>query len=164
MQLEFPYQIVTFLGKEPTVNETVYYGKNGWYPQVALKRRFKLNQTDEDSFVVSLKSYFNQLDSPAIITGSLVKPERIPVQVIDIVNQNELKKLHTNFIESFRETITSRYPDREGQNYYAHITAEFNNDFVITVEAYTNKAFALDNVWLLKDRADENSQAYLKIK
>lgn len=164
MQLEFPYQIVTFLGKEPELKEPVYYGQHGWYPQLALKRRFKLNQIDEIDLVQSLKAFFNQLDSIAIETGALVKPERMPVQVIDIANQSELKTFHEQLVASLDKKIISRYPERDGENYYPHLTAEYNGTFVIPVDVYTNKKFSLDNVWLLKDEDDENSLAYIKIK
>jgi hypothetical protein len=164
MQLEFPYQIVTFLDKEPETNEPVYYGENGWYPQLALKRRFKLNQIDEASFVESLKEFSNQINNTDIVTGALVKLERIPVRVIDIANQDTVKQLHSRLIATSGEEIVSRYPDREGENYYAHITAEYNNEFVIPVDDYINKRFTLSNIWLLKDIGDENSRAYLKIK
>lgn len=164
MQLEFPYQIVTFLGKEPVLNEPVYRGKNGWYPQIAFKRRFKLNRTDEEDFVRSLKEFFNQFGTTDIVTGALVEPERMPVRAIDIVNQDTLKQLHSRLIAALGEKITSRYPDREGENYYAHITAEFNNSLIIPVDEYINNKFALTNVWLLKDVGDENSLAYIKIQ
>lgn len=164
MQIEFPYQIVTFLDREPKLGEPVYYGERGWYPQVALKRRFKLNQIDEESFVELLRKIFSQFDGTDIVTGTFLKPERMPVQVIDIVNQDTIKQIHFEIISTAGESIISRYPDREGKNYYAHITAEYNNKYVIPVDEYVNKRFTLDNLWLLKDVGDENSLAYIKIK
>lgn len=164
MILEFPYQIVTFLDREPKVGEPVYYGDSGWFAQLALKRRFKLNGIDEDELVQSLQTFFEEGAQPAIVTGALVKPERMPVQVIDIINQGELKALHEQLITSLDGNIVSRYPDRDGENYYAHITAEYNGVFVIPVEEYLRNKFALSNVWLLKDVDDENAKAYIKIK
>lgn len=164
MQLEFPYQVVTFLDKEPRVNEPVYDGENGWYPQLALKRRFKTKAGDEEGLIHSLKGFFNQLDEIAIETGALVKPERMPVQVVDITNQDELKSLHLRLIRHLEDTIISRYPDREGDNYYAHITAEYNGKFVIPVDRYLNQRIAVRNIWLLKDANDENSLAYIKLR
>ena len=164
MQLEFPYQIVTFLSEEPKLGEPVYYGENGWFPQLALKRRFKLNGKNEEDLAQSIKEFFNKVGRKDIITGELVRPERMPVRVIDIVNQDILKDLHIQLIDSLGDSIISRYPERDGENYYAHITAEYDNKFVIPVEEYTNRKFSLNNVWLLKDVADENSIAYIKIK
>lgn len=164
MQLEFPYQIVTFLGEEPKAGERVYYGKNGWFPQLAIKRRFKLNGKNEEDLVQLLKEFFNKVGRKDIITGELVKPDRMPVQVIDIVNQDALRELHTQLIDSLKDLIISRYPERDGENYYAHITAEYDNKFVIPVDEYINRKFPLNNVWLLKDVDDENSIAHIKIK
>lgn len=164
MLLEFPYQIVTFLNNEPRANEPVYYGDHGWYPQMTLKRRFKLDGVSEEKFVEDLKKLFEVVELPTIMTGKLIKPERMPVQVIDIKNQDEIKSLHQNFIETFKNEITSRYPGRENDNYYAHITAEYDGKFVIPVEEYANKEFRIENVWLLKDVVDENSLAYIKIR
>lgn len=163
MQLEFPYQIVTFLDKEPQVNEPVYSGVLGWYPQLTIKRRFKLTETTEAKFIEELKEFFQGTSFPGVATGGLIKPERMPVQVIDVLNQNEMKSLHINFIEAFKGEIESRYPDREYDNYYAHITAEYNGEFVIPVDAYTNKDFHINNIWLIKDIEDENSLAFIKI-
>lgn len=162
MDLEFPYQIVTFLDREPQQGEPVYYGKNGWFAQLALKRRFKLQDIDESQLIQTLQPLLNK--GITIRTGDLIKPERMPVRVIDIKNQDELKSLHQKLITRLNGAIASRYPDRDGDNYYAHITAEYNNEFVIPVEDYTNREFALDNVWILKDVGDENSLAYIKIR
>ena len=164
MEQERPYQIVTFLGDEPTVNEAVYYGENGWYPQLAIKRRFSFNTNDEDVLVRTLRIFFANTSSIHFETGELLKPERMPVRVIDIPSQDALKLLHLDLIKHLGDSIVSRYPDREGENYYAHITAEYNDEFVIPVEEYTDRVFSLTNVWLLKDVGDENSLAYVKIR
>lgn len=163
MYLEFPYQIVTFIGKEPTQGEPVYNGSNGWYPQVAIKRRFKITGIQEDQFIEELRSFFTHYQLPHIETGALVKPERMPVRVIHIVNQSDLKTLHSDILLAFSDSIASRYPEREGDNYYPHITAEYDGTFVLPVEEYERKAFPISNIWLLKDLADANSVAYIKI-
>lgn len=164
MQLEYPYQIVSFLGKEPRVNEPVYYGNNGWYPQIALKRRFKLTDGTEEQLIELLKSFANQLSEMSVSTGLLIKPERMPVRVIDVNNQNEFMQVHQNLIAALNNTTVSRYPERENGNYYAHITAEHNDTLILNPDDYTNRQFALNNIWLLKDTVDENSVAYIKIK
>lgn len=163
MNLEFPYQIVTFLDREPQVGESVYYGENGWYAQLALKRRFKLQDIDGSQLIQILQPFFSDINI-SISTGPLVKPENMPVRVIDIKNQNELKSLHKQLLARLNGDIVSRYPDREGENYYAHITAEYNDAFVIPVEQYSNKEFAVNNIWLLQDIDDENSKAYIKLR
>ena len=163
MNLEFPYQIVTFLDREPQTGEPVYYGEDGWFAQLALKRRFKLRNDDENHLTQSLQSFFGDTHIN-ISTGPLLKPENMPVRVIDINNQNELKSLHIKLIAQLGDSIVSRYPERDGENYYPHITAEYGDSFVIPVDQYSNKEFTPNNVWLLKDIDDENSKAYIKIR
>lgn len=164
MQFGFPYQIVTFPDSEPELNEPVYYGNHGWYPQMAIKRRFKLDGVSEEKFIEELKDYFDKTDLPAILTGNLVKPKHMPVQVIYANNQVELKSLHEKLLNEFGKKINSRYPDRENENYYPHITAEYDGQFVIPVNNFIDKSFEMNNVWLLKDVGDENSLAYRKIR
>lgn len=164
MQSEFPYQIVTFLDRQPNVNEPVYSGKNDWYPQVAIKRRFRLTNITEEAFTERLRQFFASIDLPLIETGKLTKPERMPVQVIHIANQDDLKQLHIDLIDSFSAYINSKFPEREGGNYYPHITAEYDGKFVIPVDEYENKSFSMNNVWLLKDVSDDNSLAFAKIR
>lgn len=164
MNLEFPYQIVTFLGHEPQPDEPVYYGENGWYAQLALKRRFKLLDIDESQLIQLLQPFCKSVGHLIIKTESLVKPERMPVRVIDIENQSELVSLHKQLIARLNGDIISRYPDREGDNYYAHITAEHSGALTVPVDDYTNREFTLENIWLLKDIGDENSIGYIKLR
>ena len=152
MELDFPYQIVVFVDKVPVVDEPIYKGKNGWYPNMALKRRFKLNHIAEKEFVKELKSLFAGVDAITIKTGELIKPERLPVKVIEVINGAEIIKLHNKILDNFSEKITSRYPEREHDNYYAHITAEHDGDIVFTVDNYTNRTFFTNNIWLRANR------------
>ena len=163
MKSQFPYQIVTFLDQQPERNEVVYGGENGWYPQVALKRRFTLRDTTEQEFIDDLRKFFGSIEKLAISTGELVRPERIPVRVVDVVNQDELKDLHMRILEKFDHHIVSKFPDREGDNYYPHVTAEYGGKFVIPYERFTDRTFDLHNIWLLKDVDSEDSVAYAKI-
>lgn len=164
MSLDFPYQIVTFLDTEPEHNEPVYAGEHGWYPQLALKRRFTLNGIDERQLIELLEEFFSHTPSLNIETGELLKPERMPVRVIDITNQDELMALHRTLLAALGQTIISRYPERDGDNYYAHITAEHKDEVVIPTSEYTHRHFSLANVWLLKDVDTANSVAYKKIR
>lgn len=160
---QFPYQIVAFLDKEPSVGEPVYYGENGWYPQVALKRRFALKSINEDTLIELVRDFFQPRGEIIFETGDPLKPDRMPVRVIDIKNQTDLRTLHLQLIQELDDTITSRFPERDGENYYAHITAEHEGKLVIPVDDYTNKTFHTSNIWLLKDADGPNSQAYIKI-
>lgn len=160
MEMEYPYQLVAFLDKEPTIGEPVYGGDKGWYPQIALKRRFRVDEMSEAEILNIITQFCQETKPLQIHTKSLVKPERMPVKVLEVEYTNEFKDFHLGFISAFGDKLSSRYPERDGENFYPHITAEFWNKMVINVEEYSNKTFTLKKVCLLKDIKDEDSQAY----
>lgn len=164
MKLEFPYQLVAFINKEPNINEPVYYGENDWYPQIALKRRFKLNSINEEDLISRLEKYCSNKNSFIIKTGDLIKPDHMPVKVLGVEQSPELMSFHEDFITLMAPYITSRYPDREGANYFPHITAEYNGKMVIDKTSYCNKDILIKKIFLLKDQKDENSIAYRVFK
>ncbi|MDB5162993.1 MAG: hypothetical protein JWN28_600 [Candidatus Saccharibacteria bacterium] len=160
MNLEFPYQLTTFLDDEPTIGEPVYYGENGWYPQVALKRRFKAVGITENELLLKMTEYFNSKRSFEIRTGELTQPERMPVKILEIAPNPELINFHNDLISFLGNAILSRYPERDGANYLPHVTAEFDGKMVINDKKYINQTFDIKRIYLLKDISDENSVAY----
>jgi hypothetical protein len=160
MNVEFPYQVVAFLDNQPEVGESVYYGENGWYSQIALKRRFKTPSLHEDELIAKLKEYFSTKDSFTIETKGLIQPDRMPVKVLEVVANPELISFHNDFITFMGTSMVSRYPGRDGANYLPHITAEYDDKMVIDTDLYSNKNFVIHKVYLLKDINDENSIAY----
>lgn len=158
--MEYPYQLTTFLSREPLVGEPVYNGKNGWYSQIALKRRFKIDEVGEDQLISSLQAYCASQRSFTIRTGSLAKPERMPVQIVEVEHSQELIDFHLDFIVTMGNTIKSRYPERDGDNYLPHITAEYDGRMVINPSDFIHKDFTISKVWLLKDVTNQDSQAY----
>ena len=109
MSPEFPYQLVCFLGKEPVVGEGVYQGENGWYPQIALKRRFKVTDMDEERLRSALAEFASRHSPLSLQTGELTKPDRMPVRVIEVLNHDDIKKFHLDFIEFMGSRMESRY-------------------------------------------------------
>ncbi len=160
MPLEYPYQLTTFIAAEPQIGEAVYDGTNGWYPQIALKRRFKLDSITEQDFIRKLHDFCATYDVFVIHTGTLTNLDRIPVKVITVEKSPELLDFHLGFIATMTGAIQSRYPDRDGVQYLPHITAEYDGKMVINPGNFTHKAIRIEKVWLLKDIQDENSQAY----
>jgi hypothetical protein len=73
--MEFPYQLTAFLDSEPQVGEPVYQGERGWYPQIALKRRFKIDKITEKELFDKLELYCSSYPTFTIQTGELTKPE-----------------------------------------------------------------------------------------
>ena len=161
MAENYPYQLVGFLDEEPSVGEPVYNGKNGWYAQIALKRRFNADTLSEEKLIEMVEDYCSSASPLKIIIGELVKPERMPVSVLEVELTEELLNFHQGFIKAFGQNMRSRFPERDGDNYYPHITTEYDGKNVIDATSYTKQTFTLKNVWLLKDVIDEDSQAYV---
>jgi hypothetical protein len=164
MNLEFPYQLVAFIGPQPAIGEPVYSGTNGWYPQIALKRRFKMIDIDEDDMLADIERYCHGVDSFDIQTGDLASPDRMPVRVIQVAPDEPLMQFHQNFITHMGNQLVSRYPEWDGHNYYPHITAEFGGKAVIDTQPYANKKIHIQYAYVLKDVDDENSVAYARFQ
>jgi hypothetical protein len=160
MSPDYPYQLVCFLDKEPEIGETVYSGKNGWYPQLALKRRFKFLNMSEDDGLRRIEEFCRSATSLSFISGELTHDDRMPVKYIEIPHGAELISFHQNFVSFMGTGIESRFPERDGANYLPHITAEYNGEMVIKVDDYTSRPFSIKRVCLLKDVEGENSAVY----
>lgn len=164
MSPEYPYQLVSFLDKEPVISEGVYQGENGWYPQIALKRRFR--SMDEASLLSIITEFTSSQAALKLKTGQLVKPEKMPVRVIEILNSSDIKQFHLDFIDYMGSSIESQYPERDENNYLPHITAEYGDKLVINVDTFILKSFNVDRVCLIKDGDDMDSHvvAYFNLK
>ena len=160
MNLEFPYQLVAFLDTEPKIGEPVYYGENGWYPQIALKRRFKLEGIGEEELIEKIAEFCEIHFGFSIQVKESVQPERMPVKVLEVETSSDLLGFHTEFIDFMGDKIASRYPERDGANYYPHITLEYNDKAVVDETLYENKEIIIEKIFLLKDVEDENSIAF----
>lgn len=160
MNLEFPYQLTAFIDNEPTIGEPAYYGEKGWYPQIALKRRFKAVGISEEELVEKISDYCKSNAAFVVKTGELIKPERMPVKILEVENSTELIGFHNGLMAFLGNAILSRYPERDGTNYLPHVTAEFNGEMVIDDKKYQNDTFEISRIFLLKDIKDENSVAY----
>jgi hypothetical protein len=160
MNLEFPYQLVAFIDREPTVGEPVYYGASGWYPQIALKRRFKIVGINENELLAKLAGYCNETSAFSIETKGVIQPDRMPVKVLEVAPTSELINFHQDFISFMGDNMISRYPDRDGANYLPHITAEYDGKIVINDNLFSNKEIKINKIFLLKDIEDENSRVH----
>lgn len=163
MNLEYPYQLVAFLDEEPAIGEPVYYGENGWFPQIALKRRLKAVGITENELLDKLTTYCSMTPSFTIHTKDLTRPGQMPVKVLEVEATAELLDFHNGLIAFLGEAIVSRYPERDGSNYLPHVTAEYNGQMVIDYKKYNSREFLINKVFLLKDVYDENSVAHTKL-
>lgn len=154
--MEYPYQIVTFLDNNPEKGQLIYCDESGgWLAQLALKRRFALKGIDEEDLIERLRDFCAQVPQFEIETTTLQKPERMPVEVIPVREPSLATQLHQDFLQKFDEVIISKYVDREGENYFPHITAQYWDKYVIDVVKYENKKFPISTVWLVKDNPNE---------
>lgn len=160
MNLEFPYQLVAFIDREPIIGEPVYHGTGGWYPQIALKRRFKIVDINEDALLFKLAKYCHETKAFSITTKRLIQPERMPVKVLEVEPASDLMNFHQGFISFMEDGMISRYPDRDGVNYLPHITAEYGGKMVIDDSLFSNKEIQINKIFLLKDVENENSRAH----
>lgn len=164
MSKQFPYQLVTFIDEQPEVGEPVYYGERGWFPQVALKRRFTIEGIDEPELLKILEKYFSQVPPFELKLKEVIKPERMPVHVIEVTANKQLVDFHRSLISSLGKNIVSRFPERDGKGYEPHITIEYGNEFVVDATKYVNRTIPVQSVWLLKDGDTQNSVAHAQFK
>lgn len=159
--MEYPYQIVTFLDSQPEKGQLIYGNETGgWLAQVALKRRFALKDLDaEAGFIERMRNYYAAMPEFEIKTGKLEKPERMPVEIIPIPEPSNATEFHHDFLKQFGGMIVSKYPEREGENYFPHVTAQYWDKYVIDVEKYQNKTFPISSIWLVKDAPNEKDTA-----
>jgi hypothetical protein len=159
--MEYPYQLVAFLNQEPKAGEPIYDGPNGWYPQIALKRRFGLQSITEEQLLEELTRFAANTAVFDVRIGQVGRPERMPVEVIEIQPDQPLMDFHTGFIRLMGEQIVSRYPDREGANYFPHVTLEYWQRRLFDPAPFINTAHQLKRFWLVKDPAgSEATQAF----
>ncbi len=158
MSKAFPYQLVGFLDKEPELGETVYSGKNGWYPQIALKRRFSVEDMEEPELLKLIEDFCNNHSPIKVVVEDEVKTDRMPVKVLEVTPTKDLISFHKEFIDALGKGLESRFPERE-DGYYPHVTSEYNGKQVVNLDVYGNRTYNIDRVWLLKDGDSENSEA-----
>lgn len=146
---EFPYQLVTFLGQPPAPGTAVYHGSGGWWPHITLKRRFGLKSLTESELLEMLKS-LTQATTPFKLQLGRVARRHLPVDVIEVCNQAP-KAFHQRTVGHLGYKIKSRYPDREGSNYYPHMTVEWNGQPVVDANQFVETVWDITKIWLLKD-------------
>lgn len=154
---KFPYQIVTFLKKEPELGQTIYSGPKGWLPQVALKRRFTW-QGDESSLVVWLDQLAAKTKPIELNFKDAIKPGHMPVRVVEVEPTEPLMNFHRSIFGDSR--VMSGHPDREGDSYYPHVTIEWNNQLVVDPDQLINSQKLMKTFWLVSDdKSSEDTQA-----
>jgi hypothetical protein len=161
--MRYPYQIVAFIDTEPSVGTPIYKGSEGWTPNVALKRRFGLKTISEEELEDLLESFCEKHASIGITFTKSLKPEHMPVEVIEVQKTLGLLKFHNDFISDFGDRIESKFPEREGENYYPHMTITWEGKQVVEPGDYLPSnghinTRHIERVCLVKDNADGDTE------
>ena len=157
---EFPYQVVAFLDSKPDIGESAYNSSRGWFAQIALKRRFTLDNEPEQKIIETVQQFCNTQSPFTVSVGEITKPERMPVHILEVEKSSELMSFHSKLIKALGNSLVSRYPERDGDNYLPHITVEYGDKFVVDVDRYKDKEYSVSQVCLLKDGEGDDSLAY----
>ncbi|HSX28607.1 MAG TPA: hypothetical protein VLF60_04125 [Candidatus Saccharimonadales bacterium] len=160
---EFPYQIVALFEPHSAVGDRVYKGPRGWLPQVTLKRRFGLRAMTEQAFLTEAHAFIEAASSFKIEFGEIdAARHKLPVEVVEVVNQAPWDFYHA-FIQHFGRHINSRFPEREGEHYYPHMTIEWHGKRVVDPNLFRNSSRTVWHTWLLKDDiAADDARIYAK--
>lgn len=172
--MKYDYQLVAFIDvdPEPSIGVFVYGDKSGgWLPNVAIKRRFGLNGIDETKLLEKIASFCNHHEPFGITFTRALKPDHMPESVIEVKRVPSLLNFHNDFIAYFGDEIQSKFPEREGDRYYPHMTTTWQGDKVVNLEDFLPKdgrvgTRHVDRVCLIKDFEGNNSQvlAYFDIR
>jgi hypothetical protein len=159
--MEYPYQLVAFFDKEPELGEFVYQGNRGWYPQVALKRRFAFNELSEYDGLKKIEQFVSSEPLFTVNFGQRLQPPTMPVEVIEVVDSPEVVRFHQDFIKAMASDILSKFPEREDVNYYPHMTITWNGENVVDTKEFVGQKRVVSKIVVLKDDGTAgDSRAY----
>lgn len=163
--MEYMYQLVAFIdvNPEPPTGTPIYSGPMGWIPNVAIKRRFATQGIDEEELIIKIKEFCDQHAPFGITFTRVIQPDHMPEKVIEIAQVPSIMRFHNDLIQYLGDSIKSRYPERDGQNYYPHMTISWHGERVIDPKDYlpdeqSQKTKHIDRICLVKDVEGENSQ------
>lgn len=145
------YQIVAFFDCEPAVGQTVYEGPGGWLPQVAIRRRFR--HADEANLLTAVTKIAHETLPFAIEFGRKVRPQDMPVDVIEVQSNSSLRALHMKLFEALGQ---AKFPDREGAHYVPHMTASWQGRAVVDATRFIGVHENVEGIWLIKDEGSDS--------
>src|ERR1700683_450554 len=148
--MEFPYQVVVFFDRKPAIGEPIYEGPNGWFPQLAVKRRFA--SADEVGMLAAVRSIAGSTPIFTLHFGAVAQPEHMPVEVILVEQSSELVELHTTL---FNTLGPSKFPGREGNTFFPHMTISWKGRRVVSPSEYSHSAQTISDLWVVKDEGND---------
>lgn len=150
--MDFPYQVVMFFDHEPEIGEPVYHGSKGWFPQLAIKRRFRADEP-EAGMLQKVAAIAASTKPFKINFGEATKPEHMPVEVVPVTPNQDLLKLHQTL---FNKLGQSKYPERESRNYFPHMTIFWRGERTVNASQFANSEQAVNSLFVLKDDASDS--------
>jgi len=151
--VEYPYQVVTFFNHIPEVGDFVYEGAKGWFPQLAIKRRFGLSDVTEAEMLDRVRQIAGRTEPFLVTFKKTLKPEPMPVEVIEVEQSSELSGLHQELFNTLRP---SKFAGREGENFYPHMTISWGGERVVDVRDFEDTRQTVRELWVLKDDGEDS--------
>jgi hypothetical protein len=145
------YQVVAFAGSEPKSGQEVYGGHLGWLPQVAIRRRF---WADDEEVMLKVIGDVAAKTAPLNLTfADIVQPAHMPVEIIQVEATAALCQLHA---ELLLRLGNAKFPDREGDHYYPHMTISWKGERVVDAETYARTRNMVEAIWIIKDKGPDS--------
>jgi hypothetical protein len=161
--MDYPYQLVTFLNDEPQIGEAIYGGQNGWYPHIALKRRFDVQGIGEGELILDISRYLETIHPFNIHIGEAKKLDHMPIEVIEVKDDSPIKNFNSGFIEFMGSSIASKFGEREGEKYCPYITLEYWGERQFNPRPFEKTTLKMNSLWLVKDnQVSDEAFAYRK--
>lgn len=159
--MQYPYQINAFFEQEPAKGEPIYSGERGWLPHLNLKRRFGLVDINEEELLHKLGLLASQTSTFEIEIGEVNKPEFMPVRVLAVGRTEGLMGFHLGVFRVIGSHIRSKFPEREQDNYYPHITLDDHDmNQVLDPARFAGTTQTVGSFWLVKDPVNgDNARA-----
>jgi hypothetical protein len=146
--MNFPYQIVAFFNRSPKLGDSVYGGADGWIPNLTVKRRFGSGEMTENQMLDELEELADHTSPLTVSFKKTIQPEHMPVEVIEVEQSSELMTLHRTLFANFGP---SKFPGREGANFYPHMTISWKGERVVDAATFENTQRVIDKIWIIKD-------------
>lgn len=147
----FMYQVVAFVANMPRPGEHVYGGASGWYPHVAVKRRFAAS--DETKMLAEVEAIANATPVFSIQFRELIPAGVLPVDIVTADRSDTLQKLHERL---FYTVGRSKYPDRELDNFSPHMTVSWHGKSVVFAQRFIQTLWPVEAISVIKDSGDDS--------
>lgn len=152
--------IVGFLYDQP-VGKTLEPPKN---PHITIKKKFKLNDIDENGLIKLLRGDDVIQGAKFIETDSSEEYGSSENMIITVKNAEDWRRLHDYLMALLAPVSESRDPHFEGDNYLPHITWKLKGEITLDPKPYINKTFEVRYLYLIERVHPTESRAKIIAK